>query len=43
MVDDVIEQKELATTVLSSLSYKVETAPSGQKASDIEMIIMLTL
>ncbi len=32
VVDDIPEQRDLAATVLSSLGYTVETAPSGEKA-----------
>jgi len=32
VVDDVMEQRELASTVLSSFGYKVETAASGEDA-----------
>ncbi|MBN1627055.1 MAG: response regulator [Deltaproteobacteria bacterium] len=32
VVDDVEEQREIASRILTTLGYKVETAPSGEKA-----------
>jgi len=32
IVDDVEEQREIASRILTTLGYKVETAPSGEKA-----------
>jgi CheY-like chemotaxis protein len=37
VVDDIAEQRELAAAILSSLGYKVETAPNGHEA--VKMLI----